>query len=81
MLRTFQVTGNTRLKVSLKFLLFLCVLRYLNTLKARHGKDSWDAVMGSAGSGHSTWLGRSAVTQTSVPEAVCLAAVSLTLGP
>lgn len=35
MLRTFQVTGNTRLKVSLEFLLSLRILRYTKTLFKR----------------------------------------------
>lgn len=80
-LRTFQVTGNTRLKVCLKFLLSLCILRHLNAFENQAWKDSWDVVMGPAGSGHSAWLGRSwarsAVPQTSVPQT--LAVVSLTL--
>lgn len=57
MLRTFQATGNTWIKVSLKFLLSLCIFRYLNAFESWAWKDCWDAAVGSAGSGHSAGLG------------------------
>lgn len=55
-LRTFQVTGNTGLKVSLKFLLSLCILRYLNTLKTRHGETP--GMLCSSLLAQGSWLGR-----------------------
>lgn len=80
-LRTLQVTGNTRLKVSLKFLLSLCILRYWNTFEnlvwKTPGMLSWALLAQDRALG---W-DNSAVTPSSVPEPPWQPRACLCLGP